>query len=74
MFIFFDEFTQTPLSLTPFTGQNPLSMTKVFCWCSLAKNLTETSFLKANHFYVCFLLFVFFVFLAMNQNSKSKKK
>ena len=70
---FFDVFTQTPLSHPPFTGQNPLSMTKVFCWCSLAKNLTETSFLKANHFYVCFLLIFFSVFWLWIKIVKVKK-
>ena len=31
-FSFFNRFTQIP---HPLKGQNPLSMTKVFCWCSL---------------------------------------
>ena len=34
-FSFFKGFTRTP---QPLNGQNPLSMTKVFCWCSLMLN------------------------------------
>ena len=47
-FSFFNGFTQTPTS-HPLNSQNPLSMTKVFCRCSLFQMKITASVTKSLH-------------------------